>query len=580
MKLTQPVDSSPYKGFRVAVYAPMYAVHEMKDSEWLKSTYDVLAQYLHIGKVYLETHRDGITAGEEVVLTARKFFEDRGIEVAGGITYTEVSQIGYFKSCCYTDPESREKVREVAEYTARLFDEIILDDFFFTNCKCSACIEAKGERSWADFRLALMDEAAEDLVVGPAKKVNPRVRVIIKYPNWYDHFQHCGFNLENGPTIFDGIYTGTETRDPVYNHQHLQPYESYAIIRYFENIAPGRNGGGWVDPFQRRFLDRYAEQLSLTLFAKAREITLFSYGHLLEPLRQSDDSVAATTQVARVAGYVFDRVDAFLGELGRPMGVKAYKPYHSHGEDFLPNYIGMLGVPMDIVPEFPHEEDIIFLAEQAGFDKDIVGKIKKQLLTGKDVMITSGLLRALQGRGIEDLVELEYTSKKALVRRFSDWHDVYPSQYDILIPQLRYATNDTWEWITALDNHSGSGYPILLRTEYADGNLYVLTIPDNPGDLYAYPREVLTRIKKVLLRDCFVYVDSPSHIGLFVYDNDTFIVASFKEHMLPVKMTVAQQFKKLVELQSGIELEGRLEGDKMIFEAHIEPHGYRVFRAE
>ena len=67
-----------------------------------------------------------------------------------------------------------------------------------------------------------------NLVVGPAKAVNPNVKVIIKYPNWYDHFQGLGFNLEDGPQIFDGVWTGTETRDPGSN-QHLQNYLSYNI---------------------------------------------------------------------------------------------------------------------------------------------------------------------------------------------------------------------------------------------------------------------------------------------------------------------------------------------------------------
>ena len=137
-----------------------------------------------------------------------------------------------------------------------------------------------------------MKEAAQSLVVGPAKAVNPKIKVVIKYPNWYEHFPYAGFNLEAEPRIFDGIYTGTETRDPVLTHQHLQTYQSYSIMRYFENVKPGGNGGGWVDPFARITLDRYAEQIALTVLAKAREITLFCFSDLLEPdppARRLDD---------------------------------------------------------------------------------------------------------------------------------------------------------------------------------------------------------------------------------------------------------------------------------------------------
>ncbi|HOC87168.1 MAG TPA: hypothetical protein PKM00_10000, partial [Prolixibacteraceae bacterium] len=33
----------------------------------------------------------------------------------------------------------------------------------------------------------------------------------------------------------------------------------YNIFRYFENLKPGGNGGGWVDTGGMRYLDRYAE---------------------------------------------------------------------------------------------------------------------------------------------------------------------------------------------------------------------------------------------------------------------------------------------------------------------------------
>lgn len=145
------------------------------------------------------------------------------------------------------------------------------------------------------------------------------------------------------------------------------------------------------------------------------------------------------------------------------------------------NYIGMLGIPIELTPEFPADEELILLTENACYDQIIVERIKGQLMNGKDVAITSGLYRALQGSGIEDIVELQVTDKKALVHRFSDWRNVYHSEKDILIPQVWYATNDSWELITALDN--GTGYPILHQAGYAGGKLYVLTIPDNFGEL-------------------------------------------------------------------------------------------------
>jgi len=209
-----------YKNFKVAVYARAYEVEKMNDLNWLEPIWTEISRQVHVDKIYLETHRDLLIVKKETIEIARKFFESHNVEVAGGITLT-VNERNLFETFCYSNPEHRQKVREIVEYTAGLFDEVILDDFFFTSCKCELCINGKGDQSWTDYRLKLLGDAASELVVNPARAVNPDVKVVIKYPNWYEHFQGLGFNLEIEPPIFDGLYTGTETRDPVLSNQHL-----------------------------------------------------------------------------------------------------------------------------------------------------------------------------------------------------------------------------------------------------------------------------------------------------------------------------------------------------------------------
>ncbi len=566
-----------YKNFRLAIYCPVRDVKKMADLGWLEKNYNLLDKYLDIDKVYLETFRSMDMVDKKTMLKVKKFFDDRGIETSGGITFCR-KEGHQFESFCLTNDEHRKKIKEISEYTASMFDEIILDDFWFANTKWESSIKAKGKKSWTRFRLDIMEEASRKLIIEPIKKINSNTNIIIKYPNWYDHFQNCGYDLERESKIFDMIYTGTETRDPVYTHQHLQPYQSYAIMRYFENVAPGRNGGGWVDPFARRYLDRYAEQLSLTMFAKPKEMTLFCFGLLLESIIEEDGSSKPISIIAPVAGYSLEKADAFLDKLGNPIGIKCYKPYNSYGEDFLPNYIGMLGIPVDITPEFPYDEKMVFLTEQASFDKDIIKKIKKQLINGKEVMITSGLYKALQGKGIEDIVELEYTDKKTMVHKFYDWRDVYVSENDIMIPEIRYATNDSWELLTALDGEVG--YPILQQASYGKGKLYVLVIPENFGELYEFPKEVLSLIKRILMKNFYVTVKSPSKISLFAYDNNTFIVHSFKDHGASIQIVLDKKFKNLVEIQSNREIQGRIEGNNTVFDSYIWPHSYQVFKAE
>ena len=204
-----------YKNFRVSVYCRAYEVKQMGDTtNYLKPIWNEISRQLKVDKVYLETHRDLIIVDQQTLDIAKKFFRDRGIEVAGGITLT-ISEPNRFQTFCYSNPDDRKKVKELSEYTAKNFNEFILDDFFFTNCKDDGAIKDKGDKSWTQYRLDLMAEAAQSLIIGPAKAVNPKVKIVVKYPNWYEHFQGLGFNLEKELKMFDGIYTGTETRDAV-----------------------------------------------------------------------------------------------------------------------------------------------------------------------------------------------------------------------------------------------------------------------------------------------------------------------------------------------------------------------------
>jgi len=571
-----------YKNFDVALYARVYEVQKMKDPAGLESRWEAVSKHMKVDKIFLETHRDMVVIDQETLDKAKAFFLSKGVKVSGGITVT-VNERNMFETYCYSEPEHRKKLKEVVEFTARNFDEFILDDFFFTNCKSDSAIREKGNRSWTEYRLALMDEAARNLVIGPAKAVNPKVRVIIKYPNWYDHFQNLGFNLETEPKYFDKIYTGTETRDPVNGNQHLQQYHGYSIVRYFENIKPGGNAGGWVDHYGRELPSRFAEQIWLTMFAKAPEITFFNIGSIYSPAKGPDGKEVPDSEAARIGGDVFVQLDKFLGELGKPIGVKTYKPYNSYGEDFLPSYLGMIGIPMDIVPEFPTEAKTVLLTEQARFDPAIVGKIKRQLVDGKNVVITSGLLKALQGKGIEDIVELENTGQTVSVREFQQgWFGGgVKAESDILIPLIRYATNDSWEVVSAFTSPTKtSGAPILHSAKYSKGVLFVLTIPNAIGDLYSYPQAVLKTIRNIVAKDLFVRLDAPSRVSLFVYDNDKFIVESFQENPVQARLVTDKRITKLRDLLTGETLTGTSQGPNTVFETALKLGAYRVFAAE
>jgi hypothetical protein len=310
---------------------------------------------------------------------------------------------------------------------------------------------------------------------------------------------------------------------------------------------------------------------------------------MLKPIQLEQGKEIMPTTIARAAGYTFERVDSVLGKLGNPIGIKSYKPYNSLGEDFLQNFLGMAGIPMDIVPVFPTEPKMILLTESAKFDPLIVDKIKAQLDAGKNVTITSGLLKALQGKGIEDIVELEYTDRKVLTKEFVvGWQNNCLAIKEILIPQINYLTNDSWEDISCIA--SGSGWPILHQARYANGSLFVITIPENFGDLYNLPPEVLNRIRSVLSQDIKVRIECPAQVSLFVYDNDTFIVESFLPENVNVKIITDKRIDKLNNILTGEEINGKTAQNNRIwgrekeetktFDITIKPHSYLMFHGQ
>jgi hypothetical protein len=605
-----PAAASGYQNFKVAIYVPEFVVEQMKDPSYLQTSWDTISSQVKVDKVYLETYRSGRTADDALLDQLKKFFTDRHVEVAGGIGLT-VLESNNFQAFCYTDPKDRDIVKSLAEKTARHFNEIILDDFFFNNTKDDSDIAAKGNKSWAQFRLDLMDDVSRNLIVNPAKAVNPNVKVIIKFPNWYEHFQGNGYDLANEPRIFDGIWTGNETREADNSQQHLQQYESYEITRYYDNIAPGKNGGGWVDTGGLLYADRYAEQLWDTMLAKAPTMMLFSWNQIVRPAtpgdRQSWSAMHTSFDYQRlvndyqkanpgqqpayagVAGYALAQIDPIVGKVGNPIGIASYKPYDSWGEDFLQNYFGMLGVPINMVPTFPTGAKEVLLTQEAAYDPQLVPEIKSMLQAGGNVIMTSGLAHVLEDKGLGDLIEL-HSSRQATVDKYSaGYGQVEEGKSGVLIPEIDYYTNDALPMLEGYAN--GNSFPILLSDHYSKGVLYILTIPENFNDLYAYPQGVVSAIKNVLMGDFPVRLDGPSKVGLFAYDNKTFVVESFLDHPTVVTVSITGDVAKITNMETGDTISGQASTprrgyggrlistgpERMNFQLTLLPHSYAAF---
>jgi hypothetical protein len=532
----------------------------------------------------------------------KKFYQSQGVEVCGGLAFS-VSEANGYQGFDYSDPENRAFAKKAVEMAARHFDEILLDDYFFFDRKTDADIRAKGNRSWTQYRLDTMREVTRDLIVNAAKAVNPKCKVIIKMANWYDQYAGEGNDTEKVPLIADGMFSGTESRVWSGQEQHLQPYLSYDIMRFMDNLKPGVNKGGWVDQGGAFPIDRYSEELLDTVFARCPEMCCFNYAGMLFPISRAaitnrpwadlhtsldfNDVLKAippneNPTFADIAGYTLSQADKVLANTGKPTGIKTYTPYHATGEEFLHDYLGMIGLPMDIFPKFPSDANMVLLTEQAKSDPHIIQKIKAQLEAGKSVCVTSGFVRAMQGKGIEDICELATTGATVPVQRFtfasgpgspfrgrrtppgaaqaidSSIHDSLETPRDLLIPEITYdniLTHDAWGNVLGV-SPGGTTYPILLSCDYSKGKFYVLTIPNDPADLYAFPPMVLSVIRQTLGADEPVRLDNaPAQVALFRYDNNTFIVQNYLPTSSEVTVSIAGKVGEIQDLLTGKDIE-------------------------
>jgi hypothetical protein len=265
---------------------------------------------------------------------------------------------------------------------------------------------------------------------------------------------------------------------------------------------------------------------------------------------------------AAAANEALHVADGVLGQLGKPVGIASYRPPHGMGEDFLHNYIGNLGVPIELYPEYPAGAHTILLTESAASDPAIIAKIKRSLEAGANVIVTSGFLEATQDRGFKHLAEWQATGHVISIDQYfvgfgagkgAELKEPGKTR-PILFPEVRFYTNDSWGIIRGVA--AAKGFPIVVMNHYSKGTLYLWTVPENFGDLYNLPQPMVTRLKQFLFADAPVSIDAPDHVALFTYDNGAFVVENFRDEAASV---------------------GVLRKGQAAEPVTIAPHSFRVF---
>ena len=345
--------------------------------------------------VFIETFRDNYTARRQTLENARKRFKTEGFEVSGCVTPTKVGKLstGWNAISCYTNKGTQDEIKRIFEFTASIFDEIMIDDFLFTDCQCDECKTARGGQSWVDYRCDLMaNKVSRELILAAARAVNPNVKIIIKYPQWYDKFHDRGYEVVRQSADYDKTWVGTEIRD----FEDKQwggkvQYEAYYIMRWLGEIGGAKTGGGWFDPYGTTE-NTYLEQARQTVLADAKEMLLFCYGSLL---RQTGP---ANVEVLRKEIPGLFKLAAIVRD--KPIkGIMAAKPPNSDAgkEQYVYDFVGMLGLPLVPTAKIDADAKAAFFPVHSLKDPQFVEKLRKMLAAGKPVLLTDGLAKRLDG---------------------------------------------------------------------------------------------------------------------------------------------------------------------------------------
>jgi hypothetical protein len=435
-----------------------------------------------VTKVRLEAFGRGSYADRQTLLGAKARFLREGFAVRGGVLTTKFGKNGFgddWNAQCYTNKTTQEELQRIFEYASSIFDDIIIDDWYFTECQCAECIAACGEQSWSKYYRDLMVEMSRDRIMKPAHAVNPNVRVIIKFPQWYDEFHRRGYDVAREPGIFDGIWVGTESRN--FEYQNGPGYEigynAYFNMRWLGGL--GSVGGGWFDS-ERTTADTFVEQARHTVLGGGKEIVLWCYGEMIE---ETDDTghIKGTPVInmkalkkelpglIQLAGMVHDKTIK---------GVHLLKPANSEPfeEDWICSFLGTIGVPFVPAHEIDERAKSAVFPAQVLKDAAFPDALQRLLDKGTPVVITDGL-------------------------------------------EKRLTSN-----------------PKILN----DPKLTVLKVGNSPRQLLQLTREELKPIRDILLAPLEMKFDAPAKVELYLFGDGTFVVENFNDEEVEVTLDLAR----------------------------------------
>jgi hypothetical protein len=453
-----------------------------------------------------------------------------------------VRQTGDLDWLNWESPKTQADVAGFFTENAPIFDELIVDDFFCTGDVSPESDLARAGRAWGDYRRDLLVSLIEPMMVKPTRAASRRTNLIIKYPQWYDRFHLFGYDPTRMSRPFEAVWVGTEVRDPQTRRMgFVQPTEGYMNFRWLSSIAGKKVRGAWFDHIECS-AQNFVDQAYQSVLAGAQELTLFRLGDLLTPHPGDKLLAERLSELNALAARV-------QGKSRR--GIAFYKPPGSESSEnmYLADYLGMIGLPVLPVPEYPKGAKVALLPVQAAADARLMEKMRRHLKSGATLILTPALLRAIGPEsftlaGVEPVPAEEVEA----AHEFQMGEDCVAADLPVELGARLKSTGGTVVVRAVMGERSE---PFLTRNAVGRGNVFVLNVrtfseedfgkqgewllAPRPLGLPRIPQRLAVSLRASFLSPLGVEFHAPSGVGLVLLGKEA-CVYSFLDRSARVKL--------------------------------------------
>ncbi len=514
--------------FTLSIYSTVESTEALAKDPLYRRLLVKQAKAVGCEKIYLESFR-GRLIDAELLAEAKKAMAGEGFEVAGGVCIGVWGR-GFGKRSvrltgeegtwvCLSDRSTLKALERIMETTAKVFDEILVDDLWVKWCYCDDCMSRFSkylgsrisrkefnkrlldgdtylEDAWERHSCQVLAEISEKHVVKPAKRVNQGLTLNLKLPEWYERYHHKGLDPIMLAGVFDGLYVGTESREGTW------VYGSFFVARLVE-AETGKLKGVWFDTLNGFSglaieVDRFIDQAYMSALTGVDELVIWCAPHVLEETRSLHMDKFKTERPFLA--------DAWLTARGqRPLGIPIAKPRAPHAvnsaENYLADLLGCIGVPLTpIAARDAAKADAALVTEHSANMLDYPKLIEK----GFKAVFTSGAVKRIvswrPGDEWLDMLGLDrdrpIAAATAHVRSFTNIRDElnWVSREGHRLPgeaPLAPLLNVKECEPILYAYWGGSLWPVVYRRRYGDGTAYVALVTSSPQHLFlGYPEVV------------------------------------------------------------------------------------------